>query len=211
MSEFPFPFFGAPNEEQLREIKEAQHRQEIAQEDFRHGVQRMIEEMSEEYLSLWRTILGHISASEHDHEVPIPMTNILYGQITWELKKRFNICASCGVDHSKEIAPEQTSTSEAEQVEEEVEETVIPAGVVRIRGDGVYEWSDEALAEMNRYHLDDLYKWNDEETWAEFQGFACTGIEGSHGPCGMTYISIADRKLREPEVCSGCFQRNMHG
>ena len=69
------------------------------------------------------------------------------------------------------------------------------------------ELSDEQKREMEEYHLDDLRL----EGSGELIGFMCTGINGMHGPCGMTYPSIEDRKLRPPEYCSGCFVRMAQG
>lgn len=69
------------------------------------------------------------------------------------------------------------------------------------------ELSPEDQENMKKYHLDDL---RDEDT-GELLGFICTGIDGVRSPCGVRYVSIEDRMLRDPEHCSGCFIKAAHG
>jgi hypothetical protein len=67
--------------------------------------------------------------------------------------------------------------------------------------------TDDDRANMAKYNIDDAW---DEETKV-FLGFACLGVGGFNGRCGMTYPSIEDRMLKEPDECSGCRARSRWG
>ena len=192
-----FSHFGITEEDQ-KKIKEQYEKAEMVREEFRHAFQRLFEELNEDQLRTLHTMLRIIL--EHDHPGII---GEWYGICGWALKTRFNICVTCGVNHDTEFeenVPHTTVTRNYETADLHVvgEDQPLPA---------FYELTEEDIRNMEEYHLDDLR----EEGTNELLGFICTGIKGWDKPCGVRYPSIEDRMLRDPESCSGCHQRMMHG
>lgn len=199
-------FFSIPEEVQQK-LREHYERHEMMKEEFRHSFQRIFEELSEDQLRTIRTMLSVISDQDDSH-----LAAEWLGMASWALKTRFNICVTCGINHDEELAepPEQ---KEAAQYFETVNDPTL-AKVLIIQADSAdqplpsfYEPSEDERKLMEQYHLDDLRV----EGTNEFLGFVCTGIKGWDKPCGMRYSTIQDRMLRDPESCSGCHQRMMHG
>lgn len=181
-----FHFGSQPSEEEIEAMKQYHQRQQMQMDEFRHAHQRLFEELNEDQLMALKHMFHFIVESS---------ASILAAQWDGEaahaLKARFNICMTCGVNHDKEVqAPEEPPRKE---------DTLLP----------MFAWElskkDKELMEL--YHLDDLRI----EGTDELVGFACTGINGMSGPCGVTYPSIADRMLKGPEECSGCFIKMGHG
>lgn len=184
-----FPFsFEPPNEEEQAEMRAAHERHQMAIDDFRHGFQRLFSELDQDQLRTLRTMLHILS-----EQTPNLNASGWEGMISWELKARFNICVSCGVNHEEEFADPAASQKEE----------VTPDQPLPIFKE--VEMTEQEL--MKQYHLDDLRI----EGTGELVGFACTGIYGAPGPCGMSYPSIQDRMLKDPEECSGCFRRMAQG
>lgn len=195
-----FPF-GEPTPEQIKELEEQVQMTKLAWDEFRHGVQRLFEELPEDQLSILASMLNHLTHCEQ----PELLAASWGSYATWELKKRFNICASCGVNHDKEFQVEHPNP-EPETSEDEKAAAFIPYED-RVKNDGTIDFTSSERALMTKYHLDDAY---DEDT-KKFIGFMCTGIEGMRGACGIIYPSLDDRMIKEPEDCHGCHVRMMHG
>lgn len=197
-----FGFFQPPSEEEQQQLKEAFERHRMSMEEFNHSFQRLFEELGEDQLKTLRTAFNIILSNDQ---------SIIAGQwdamASWELRKRFNICVTCGVNHDEELI-----SSHGEQPDPEPQwiKDIQPMADPRIVQDGLPMFqplSDEERSLADKYHLDDL---RNEDT-GELMGFVCTGINGMKGPCGVIYPSIEDRMLREPEHCSGCFSRMAQG
>jgi hypothetical protein len=213
-------FFSVPEEVQEK-LREHYERHEMMKEEFRHSFQRIFEELPEDHLRTIRTMLSVISDQDESS-----LAAEWLGMASWALKTRFNVCVTCGVNHDEELAetpPPQEKGGYFEEVPLDCDNPECPdAG--RCGGRCAqkfsdtsseadqplpmfYEPSEDERKLMDEYHLDDL---RDQDS-NEFLGFICTGIQGWNKPCGMRYPSIQDRMLREPESCSGCHQRMMHG
>lgn len=194
-----FPFGREPTPEELQEAQEAQRKAEIEAQEFRHSTQRLIQELDEDRLSTLRQMM-HEGAGN-------PGLMVLWeGMIAMQLLNRFNICVTCNVNHELEFdmsepmepdANEASSSSRGAADSEKADSSLTFP----------HEFSESELDDMEKYHLDDAW---DADTKA-FLGFQCTGIAGMSGPCGVIYVSIEDRKLREAEHCSGCFVRMAQG
>lgn len=202
---FYFGFPGQePSAEDLARMKEAQDRREMEISAFQHDFQRLFEELPEEQLRVIRTMMQLV---ECEHNINAAKWEAM---IAWAMKVRFGTCVTCGVNHDTELhVPEHEPESGSDHVQVLVGEVLIEeaAKAVDPEADDLFGFTDTQRGQMAEYHLDDVY---DEDT-GKLLYFACTGIEGMKGPCGVTYPSIEDRMLKPPESCSGCFQRMMHG
>lgn len=69
--------------------------------------------------------------------------------------------------------------------------------------DGFLVKTDEMIAQMRQYHLDDAYVDGTEP--AVFHGFVCSR------KCGMTYPTIEDRMLKAADTCPGCILKSKWG
>ena len=205
-------------------MEEQRQRNEMEVREFQHGFQRLFEELDEEQLSTFKTML-HILATQTSH----PMACLWEGMTAHALKVRFNICITCGVNHDHGFVPDETQQApppmrvlglEDEELRREPKDpSPIPqGGQIYSDDDQPFDLTfgkqafDAGLDEsqlrlMQQYHLDSVH---DEDT-GKLLRFACTGIKGTRGPCGVTYPTLADRMLNEPEHCDGCFQRTKHG
>jgi hypothetical protein len=202
-----FGFFQPPSEEEQKQMQEAFERHRMSIEEFQHSFQRLFEELDEDQLKTLRTAFHALIDTTGS-----PLAGQWEGMIAWQLKIRFNICVTCGIDHDKELTGQADHKSdEPQEMIEVIPPTeVAPLADPRILQDGFQMFrplDEEQRALADRYHLDDI---RDENT-GELLGFYCTGINGMKGPCGMKYPSITDRMLREPENCSGCFMRMAQG
>lgn len=185
------------SEQQKKELQERYEKAEMFREEFRHAFQRLFEELNEDQLRTVHTMLRVLA----DAETPLIAAE-WYGMSGWALKNRFNICVTCGINHDEEFdsnVPHTTVTKNfpSESKSESPQHSTLSDT----------SWTSEERELMEKYHLDDAY---DEDT-GKFLGFICTGIKGWDKPCGVRYPSIEDRMKREPESCSGCHQRMMHG
>jgi hypothetical protein len=186
----PFFQFEPPSEEEQARINDLQEKNRMRLDEFYHAHQRLFEELDLDQLQSLKQMFNFIVQSTNS-----PMAASWEGMIAHALKVRFNICITCNVDHDKEvIIPEQSKEQEPTPV------PVAPPLPTDEIGKG-----DREI--MKVYHLDDAYDDNSHK----LIGFLCTGIEGANGPCGSMYPSIADRILRGPEHCEGCFIKMGHG
>lgn len=191
-------------EEERQKLKEAMERQEMFREEFRHSFQRLFDELDEEQLHTIKTMLYILA---HTDEGDQHLAAEWLGMATWAMRTRFNICATCGVNHDKELNKEESGVVKSREPDNfNVEDHENG----KTQQNGIIEFLPEFRAEMKKYHLDDRYE-EQPDGWNKFIGFECTGINGAPGPCGVIYPTLADRKLKGPEECSGCFQRMMHG
>ena len=193
-----FQFFQPPSDEDRAAMQAAHDRMHMADEDFKHSTQRMFQELNLDNLKNLQAMLQVIQSRTGD-----PLVALWEGIIVTEMKYRFGICITCGVNHDEDLLGKQTETPAEEpplsvdKLKVDEEDTPLPS----------FGISDEDRSKMEEYHLDDVY----DSDSGQFLYFKCTGIKGSRGPCGVTYPSIEDRTLNPPEHCSGCFQRMMHG
>lgn len=170
--------------------EQAQHRNQIETEAARHEFQTMFDEMSPEHLKILQAMMHAIGLGDPN------LALWFEGTILGLMKAKYNICMTCLVNHDEEVSQMDT------EVKEDSSEKPL---VWKPRSPEDFSELDKKV--MKEYHLDDQW---DEDTMA-FMGFACTGIEGARGPCGLVYQSIEDRMLREPESCSGCHKRMGQG
>lgn len=222
MAEFHFQI-PEPDPSAIEAMQQAAQRSEMQWDDFRHGVQRLFEELNADQLETLGSMMRYVA--QHEQCV---LAGVWEGQISWERKKRFNICATCGVDHEKEAMaglksdPNQPPLFETGSTDplsdlEKARDTVGPRMpqpfLERERNsDGTIPFLPQERAVMDEYHLDDQYEESGDDLHIpKFVGFACTGIEGMRGPCGYVYPSLEDRMLKSPEDCPHCHQRMMHG
>ena len=188
--------FQPPTPEQLAEMEEAERRNEIARQDFRHSVQRFIEsELTEDQLRMLRSMIHEVDHTQG-------LADQWIGMISMCLKMKHNICITCGVNHDDEF--QETAHDDKETFRKETFLESEKKVVERIEK---FLPVDKHEEYMREYHLDDVY---DSDTKA-FLYYKCTGIEGMSGPCGVTYPSLADRMMKKPEECSGCFARMAQG
>src|SRR6478735_3265732 len=117
-----FPFnFEPPTEEELAEMKRQHEIEHMRQDEFRHGFQRLFEELDETQLSSLKTMMHWIVASQS------PLLAATWeGMAAHALKARFNICITCGVDHDKEApVPEEKKTDSVQNIVDAVNATWI--------------------------------------------------------------------------------------
>lgn len=174
-------------------------------EDFGHAVQRLMTEMDQDSLITLKTMLHYVV-----HESNSPVAAYWEGVVTGSLTHRFNICSAHGVNHDEEAEQElrvpEGFESPSQMLLNYTEEDVPESSADRARS-GRLSDGDKML--MEQYHLDDAYIEGSQPPL--FYGFICTGIKGRREGCGVMYPSIEDRMLKEPESCSGCFQKAAHG
>lgn len=196
-----FSFEDLPEEIQ-QAIRGQQAHSEMSHNDFTHGVMRLFDELNQDQLSTLKEMLHILSHGANQ------LASHWEGMVAITRQTKYGVCAVHDKDHSTELLGDAPAAGEQVYVHPD-SGRVSDSPPVRINDGQITpdSFNEEERALMVKYHLDDAY---DEDT-QEFLGFVCTGIEGSNGPCGMKYASIADRMLREPESCSGCFQRNAHG
>lgn len=212
-------FYQQPSEEEMNEIRKQAELQEMAMSDFNHSFQTLFSELTLDNLKTVKTMMHFIVGTAGS-----PIAAQWEGMLAWEMKNRFNICVTCGVNHDEEVLPDEPPSEERASWPDFIPAPfpyrapppspypmpAVPADTIPEEEPnmGVFrELTDEEVHNMEVYHLDDL---RDEES-QELLGFVCTGIEGSTEGCGMQYPSIEDRMLKPPEECSGCFIKAAHG
>jgi hypothetical protein len=202
---FPF-FFHQPSEEDRAKMEEERKEHELRLDEFRHSSQRLFDELSEDQLTTLSMMLHIIADQPGPH-----LATMWEGMALTARKYRFDVCATCNVNHDTEI--QKAAAPKDEPKTKHLDDTSFdspyfemqkdPEPMLPIFGD----LTDEDRMNMAQYHLDDVY----EEGTGVLLHFACTGIKGMNGPCGATYPTIEDRMLKEPENCSGCHTRMAHG
>ncbi len=190
------------------ELKAQLDRENMEIEVKAHMIERFVEELDEEQLLGLDALLKLMSRA--------PKYSIIYwrGRTEALLKERYNICAAHGVDHDKEAAAEMHPKEES-TVAKGNEDAPMAATSEQAAGAELqrfdreltfrpamagYEWLPQTVGIMIEYNLDDFY---DEDT-KEFVAFRCI-------KCGVEYPNIADRMLKPPDECHGCFQKAAHG
>lgn len=212
--EFQFPFGGfipirPMSQEEVEAAKSQQERHEMEVSAFQHDWQRLIEDLSEDQLRTLRTMM-HICGSQQN-----PSAFTFEAAITWQLKAAHGICATCGVNHDNELHDEVKN--EVDKLTNEVDKLSSNPVPYELNydvpfpemspGGAHYVVSEQDRIVMDEYHLDDVY----DADSRDFLYFKCTGIKGSPGECGYQYATIADRVLKGPEECPGCYERIKHG
>src|SRR3982751_2786680 len=91
----PF-FFQPPSDEELQQMKEAQQRAEMSQQEFLHGFQRLFDELDEGQLKTLRQML--LIAPDF-----IESVHQWAGMIAMVLKMKHNICITCNRNHDEEL------------------------------------------------------------------------------------------------------------
>jgi hypothetical protein len=183
MSESHFHgFFGSVPPELAAQVE----RHQMQAEDYRHAVARFFDEISQENLFTFMSLMHTISGNT---EGPGANLASYYEGITLAtLHERFNACMGCGKDHDK-IAEEFTPPTDNVGKPQPAPGSESPSSVTP------EELNPQALKDMEEYNLDDV---RDSDT-LKLIGFVCKG-------CGMRYITIDDRMKQPPGVegCSGC-------
>lgn len=191
-------------------LQAAAERHSMMAEDYRHRIMDLFNTLDEEQLVSLKWMLHNITM-----ESPSQLSAMYEGQITVIMEKKFGLCAGCGINHEKEAkalaaqsdpaVPTKATNPVDAEAREQLATPTEPSKYVNQFGD----LTEDDLRNMEIYHLDDV---RDEENGYALLGFICTGIIGGpRGGCGMRYGSIADRMLRPPEECTGCFTKAAHG
>jgi hypothetical protein len=197
-----FGFFAyEPSEEEQEKMREAHDRQQMSIEAFKHASQRMFEELSEEHLSTLQTMLHIILSRTND-----PMVAQWEGIVSTYLKVKYGICITCNVNHEHE-APRPPEPEKMDEDNREVNLLIDRLDDTHLKEPLFIPSNVREM--MDEYHIDDTYE--EDSDGLIFKGFACTGIKGMRGGCGMIYPSIDDRRLRGPEECSGCHRKMAQG
>jgi hypothetical protein len=180
------------------ELAQAMDQQRMEMVASAHDTERFFDEASKETLQVVRRLL---SASTED----AASSGYYLGRIGAELKRRFGLCPACGSDHDNPFAS-------GEEVEAEDDGTVQPA-LFNLDGSATEEAKpqravDPDLAEAEIIETFMQYRLKpdsaDSEPLTLDTPGTCTG-------CGISYISLRDRMLRQPDDCSGCHQKSAHG
>ena len=186
-------------------MEEHAQRMEMAADSYRHEVTRLFSELSQDQLMILRNMMHQLVFSDDGK-----LAAYYEGQVATVLNLKFNVCPSCGVDHDKEAASFEAPEADMKStVTDVVNETI---NEYREKAQDklqemlpTFDLSEEDLANMEKYHLDDLRDADNHQ----ILGFRCTGVNGV--ACGMVYPSIEDRMLRDPDTCSGCQQKAAWG
>jgi hypothetical protein len=198
----PFPLPIDP--EMLEKMRQAKDHEAMVVEDYHHGIARFLDSLNEEQLTAQKSLLHVVAANSKGSSRVIPA--YYEGILIGILSAKYGICIGCENNHEKLMA---------EQLQRESEQQDQPP--VPMDGGDPFKpgqktvdlhigeggmLSDEQLANMEQYNLDDL---RDEDT-GRLMGFVCLG-------CGMQYPSIEDRMLKPADKggCSGCVQKEQWG
>lgn len=186
-----------PMPEEMREyISNMQARQDMAMDSYRHEVERMFEELSKEHLTTLRSMLHNLSGGHNGH----PLAAYYEGQVATELKHRFNICPGCGVDHDQQMQ-EEAERQQREGKDDPDQPALFDMPPTQAPFVNVFkDLTESDMKDMEEYHLDDLR----EDGTDKLLGFVCV-------KCGTSYSSIEDRKLKDPDDCSGCHAKSRWG
>lgn len=162
--------------DQLQQQIEQRH---MELESFRHDIQRLFEELNQDHLLTLRHLLNHISLSE---KAIFPA--YLEGIAAATLKYRFNVCASCGVNHEEELLKENASHPDV------ADDEPLPTQLSL--------WEDEQAAlSMDKFNVEPI---------PDSDAVKCRN-------CGQVYVSLADRMVKPPGVenCPGCIHKAKWG
>lgn len=209
-------FFEVPPPEGMREeMQEHIQKAEMAAESYRHDSSRLIDELDQEQLMIFRHMLHQLVFEESGR-----LAAYYEGMAAAKLSSKFNVCPSCMVNHDEEVAKFDAPPSQNQLFNE----SNCPIPDCDIKGEHShghndpqlplnkqemlpsFELSAEDLVNMKKYHLDDM---RDADSH-QILGFLCTGVSG-RGSCGMVYPSIEDRMLRDADFCTGCQQKDAWG
>jgi hypothetical protein len=190
----------------MAEAQRAHDLHRMSADSMKHGVMKMLRGLDQEQMEAFSQMV-RVFAIEED----AAYAKYVHGIITALLEGKYNICMACGVDHEKaEKDLLSTASDPFDNVlktqpltpERSAELEDIAARQAGVSGQPVepYVLTEEDLADMEEYNLDDL---RDEDTH-QLLGFICKA-------CTYKYVSIADRKLRAPDECTGCQIRSGHG
>jgi hypothetical protein len=181
--------------EELRQMIGLRH---LEAQVTRNEVDRLMDELSIEDLVTFRTVMRYVASD--------PSAYNFFDGVIYSRLRREGRCTSCGgpdhdheafegltEDDEDELNPAEKAWKEAGKMAVEVLPTI--DAVMAESGLSVDDYTN-----MTTYNLDDL---RDADT-GDLLGFVCLN-------CGMTYPSIADRMLRAPDECSGCFRKAGHG
>jgi hypothetical protein len=201
MDEYLFPP-GTP-EEFKAEFSAMIDRQKMQAEDYSHAATSLFDALSEEQLMSLSSIMHNIALSGKGkgRAVPAYYEGILCGI----LHIKYGVCFGCGKNHDREMQSAMTDSLDkfnaGKTLEDtsEYEEPPLPyLGDLRIGETG--QLSLAQMHNMEVYNLDDVR----EEGSNVLLGYICKG-------CGLRYVTIEDRMLKEPGDCSGCIQKNKWG
>lgn len=184
------------------EVKAQMDQAEMAADSYRHDATRFLTELSEDQLVTFRNMMHNLVFEESGK-----LAAYYEGMAGAFANLRFNICPSCGVNHDKEAAGFH-SEDQSNLARETIGEYQDAASKQTDNAQSMlpsFDLSEEDLQHMKKYHLDDVRDADNHQIIA----FRCTGVNNI--PCGMTYPSIEDRMLREPDECSGCQTKAMWG
>lgn len=175
------------------EVKDAVERhitqQQMSVQSFRHDVQRLFEELDKEHLVTLRHLFNHLCIAEDGR-----YASYLEGIAATTLHHRFNVCASCGVNHDEELL------KQPEPVDEGTQESLF-AAQASYTADELYRQflqrcRDYGCKPTDKINQDDLNK----------TPVACQN-------CGKEYVSLEDRMIEPPgaEHCEGCVHKTKWG
>ena len=109
------------------------------------------------------------------------------GVISSVIARRKDICIACGVNHEAQLQ----DMIAAQQAQPAATDEQVAAA--------------QRHAQMIEYHVLPVLDGRPDGT------VYCTGIFPDNVPCGMTYPNLADRMVKRPDECSGCFTRAGQG
>lgn len=194
MDEIIFPP-GTPDEFK-DQVNSLYQRQQMATEDFQHRVAALFDGFTEEQLVTHKHMMHHLVMLTNAHGDTLAA--YYEGIATGLLHVKYGVCLGCDQNHEKLM--EEAGFGGQQPVD--IEESEVAADPEMCTTGGDWPVSELQQKQMDEYNLDDL---RDEET-NRLIGFTCKN-------CGMRYLSISDRMLREPGVegCGGCQQKAKWG
>lgn len=195
MGDFEFQFISGDDlPEGLRDqITKQLDKQQMVSEALTHDVERFFAELSIDQLVTLRMIFHGITA-QGDGRVAA----YYEGRVAGMLAGKYDVCTGCGRNHDAEALEVLAKEHKAES-----EPTVLPA-----EDEGQGKLFDERVFAPT--YIENLRKYHVEPVEPQSRVVKCMGITGN-GPCGMTWPSLDDRMLREPDECDGCFQKQRWG
>lgn len=174
--------FFIPMPDEVRAMLEEQQAQaQMNYADAMHSIFRMLDEGDIEHIKLMRNMLDHIG----HNPAALGFWSAKFGTA---IAVREKLCQACGRDHDKDLEEMSRASEEAaKQAREDPEE----------RGN--------RLIAMHEYHVEPV---EEDDLWGIVR---CTGVVEGNGPCGLTYVNLEDRMVRQPSDCHGCFQKSSQG
>lgn len=179
-------FIALPIPPQIQQMFAAQ--QDHAQmhyDEATHSLYRMLDEVSVEHLKLFKLLLHNLG------DAPQAL-GYWEGLISFKVAERAKTCLACGLNHDEQAA----AMIEAERAAMAAEQPVASVEAVNLM-------QHQAL--MAEFHVAPVL---DDQPYGKVY---CTGIFPDERPCGMTHPDLADRMVKRPDECSGCFARAGQG